>query len=131
MQILQPPTWPKPKGYSNGIMAEGKIVFVGGQIGWDESGAFPGSTLADQVRLALTNTLAVLGEAGAKTEHIVRMTWFITDKQEYLDSIKVVGEAYREIMGKHFPAMSMVQVLALMEDEAKVEIETTAVIPYK
>jgi enamine deaminase RidA (YjgF/YER057c/UK114 family) len=129
MKILQPPSWPKPKGYSNGILAEGKLVFVGGQIGWDETETFPSSAFVDQVRLALTNTLAVLEQAGASAEHIVRMTWFITDKQEYLDSVKNLGSVYREIMGKHYPAMSMVQVVALIEDEAKVEIETTAVIP--
>ncbi|MFT5349690.1 MAG: enamine deaminase RidA (YjgF/YER057c/UK114 family) [Planctomycetota bacterium] len=131
MQILQPKSWPKPKGYSNGILAKGELIFVGGQIGWDENETFPSADFAEQVRLALNNTLTILKEAGANAEHIVRMTWFITDKQEYLSSVKAVGQVYREVMGRHFPAMSMVQVLALIEDEAKVEIETTAVIPDK
>ena len=129
MQILQPPSWPRPSGYANGMATSGKLVFVSGQIGWDEKQTFPGKDFIAQVRLALSNTLAVLEQAGAGAEHIVRMTWFITDKQEYLASLSAMGQVYREIMGKHFPTMSMVQVLALMEDEAKVEIETTAVIP--
>ena len=131
MQILQPPTWPQPKGYSNGIMTEGKLIFIGGQIGWDESGNFPHSDFVGQVQVALTNTVAVLKEAGAGPEHLVRMTWYITDKQEYLESVKDLGQVYRDILGKHYPAMSMVQVTALMEDEAKVEIESTAVLPAR
>jgi enamine deaminase RidA (YjgF/YER057c/UK114 family) len=131
MQILQPPTWPQPKGYSNGIMTEGKLIFIGGQIGWDESGNFPHSDFVGQVQVALTNTVAVLKEAGAGPEHLVRMTWYITDKQEYLESVKDLGQVYRDILGKHYPAMSMVQVTTLMEDEAKVEIESTAVLPAR
>ena len=129
MQILQPPSWSKPRGYSNGILTKGELIFVGGQIGWDERQVFHSSNFTDQVRQALLNTLTVLDQAGAGAEHIVRMTWFITDKQEYLDSTKALGEVYREIIGRHYPVMSMVQVVALIEDEAKVEIETTAVIP--
>ena len=129
MQILQPPGWKKPRGYSNGILAEGKQIFVGGQIGWDETGSFPHSDFVGQVGQTLSNTLAVLNEADAGPEHIVRMTWYITDKQEYVESVKELGNVYREIMGKHYPAMAMVQVLALMEGRAKVEIESTAVIP--
>ena len=129
MQILQPPGWKKPRGYSNGILAEGKQIFVGGQIGWDETGSFPRSDFVGQAGQALSNTLAVLKEADAGPEHIVRMTWYITDKQEYVESVKELGNVYREIMGKHYPAMAMVQVLALMEGRAKVEIESTAVIP--
>ena len=129
MQILQPPTWPKPKGYSNGILTKGELIFVGGQIGWDETESFPSNDFAEQTGQALRNTLAILNEAGASAENIVRMTWFITDKQEYLDSRKALGQVYREIMGDHYPAMSMVQVVALMAKQAKVEIESTAVIP--
>jgi enamine deaminase RidA (YjgF/YER057c/UK114 family) len=131
MQILQPPGWKKPRGYSNGILAEGKQIFVGGQIGWDETGNFPHSDFVGQAGMALSNTLAVLKEADAGPEHIVRMTWYITDKQEYLESVKELGNVYREIIGKHYPAMAMVQVLALIEGRAKVEIESTAVIPAK
>ena len=131
MQILQPPNWPLPRGYSNGILTQGELIFVGGQIGWDDKGSFPGSNFTDQVKQALINTLAILEQGGAKAEHIVRMTWFITNKEEYLGSLSAVGEAYREIMGKHYPVMSIVQVVALLENEAKVEIESTAVIPQK
>jgi enamine deaminase RidA (YjgF/YER057c/UK114 family) len=131
MQILQPPSWSKPRGYSNGILAKGQMIFIGGQIGWDGQGQFQSSNFSDQVRQTLKNTLAVLKEAGAGAEHIVRMTWYITDKQEYLQSLKATGEVYREVMGKHFPVMAMLEVSSLMEDEAKVEIESTAVIPEK
>jgi enamine deaminase RidA (YjgF/YER057c/UK114 family) len=129
MTILQPPGWPRPKGYSCGVSAEGTSVFVSGQIGWDEGGRFPASDIAGQVRTALTNVLTVLAEAGARPEHVVRMTWFITDKREYLATQREIGEAYREVMGRHFPAMSVVEVTALLEDQAKVEIEATAVLP--
>lgn len=131
MQILQPPSWASPSGYSNGILARGSLVFVAGQVGWDETCAFPSSDYVDQVRRALKNTITVLEQAGASAEHIVRMTWYITDKQEYLETAKAVGQVYREIMGRHYPVMSMVQVVALMAKEAKVEIESTAVIPDK
>jgi enamine deaminase RidA (YjgF/YER057c/UK114 family) len=129
MHILQPPAWQKPKGYSNGILTQGQMIFVGGQIGWDEKESFPSSNFVDQAAQALKNTLTILEQGEAGPEHIVRMTWFITDKSEYLSSTRDLGRAYREIMGNHYPVMSMVQVLALMEDEAKVEIECTAVIP--
>jgi enamine deaminase RidA (YjgF/YER057c/UK114 family) len=129
MEILQPAGWPRPRGYSNGIAASGKLVFVGGQIGWDESERFPGDDFVAQVRQALRNTLAVLREAGAGPEHVARMTWYITDRSEYLENLATVGAVYREVMGRNFPAMAMVQVVALMEAAAKVEIETTAVIP--
>ena len=128
-QILQPADWPKPKGYSNGIVAEGKIIFVGGQIGWDESETFQSDDFVAQARQTLLNTMKILSEAQAGPEHITRMTWYITDKSEYLASLKELGEVYREIIGKYYPVMAMVQVSALMEDRAKVEIETTAVIP--
>lgn len=129
MQILQPPGWPRPSGFSNGIAAEGRLVFVAGQVGWDETGAFPGDDFVAQTRQTLANTVAVLAEAGARPEHVVRMTWYITDKTEYLARAGEVGAVYREIMGRHYPAMAMVEVTALIEDRAKVEIETTAVVP--
>jgi enamine deaminase RidA (YjgF/YER057c/UK114 family) len=128
-QILQPPEWPRPKGYSNGISVAGRQVFIAGQIGWDASCKFAGSSMAAQVRRALENILAILAEAGGKREHIVRLTWFVTSRDEYLQGLKAIGESYRAVMGKHFPTMSVVQVVALMESEAKVEIEATAVIP--
>ena len=128
-KILQPANWPKPKGYSNGILAEGKILVTGGIIGWNDNEEFEHHDFAGQVRQALKNTVAVLKEGGATPENIIRMTWYVTDKKEYLASTKEIGEAYREILGKNFPAMALVQVVALVEDIAKVEIETTAVIP--
>jgi enamine deaminase RidA (YjgF/YER057c/UK114 family) len=129
MKILQPPGWAKPRGFSNGIAASGKQVFVAGQIGWTGENKWEAKDFAGQFRQTLKNTLAVLAEAGAAPEHIVRMTWYVVDKKEYLGAIKEVGAAYRELIGRHYPAMAVVQVGALMEDEAKVEIETTAVIP--
>jgi enamine deaminase RidA (YjgF/YER057c/UK114 family) len=129
MQILQPPGWPRPRGYANGIVADGPIVFIGGQIGWDENEAFQSDDFVEQVRQTLLNTLAVLREAGAGPEQVVRMTWYITDREEYLARLAEVGAVYRELMGKNFPVMAMVQVAALMEARARVEIETTAVLP--
>ena len=129
MRILQPPSWPRPRGYSNGIMAEGRLVFVAGQIGWDETGAIGSDDLVDQLRQTLENTLAVLREAGAGPEHVARMTWYLTDRREYLARARELGETYRAVMGKHYPAMAVVEVKALLEDRAKVEIETTAVVP--
>ena len=129
MRILQPAGWPRPKGYANGIEASGRLVIVGGQIGWDETETFRSDDFVDQVRQTLKNTLAVLAEAGAGPEHVVRMTWYITDREEYLARAREIGAVYREFMGKNFPAMAMVQVVALMEAQAKVEIETTAVVP--
>ena len=129
MQLLQPPGWPRPRGYSNGVMAQGRLIFVAGQIGWDGSNTIPSESLADQVRQALANTLAVLAEADAGPEHVARMTWYVVDKQEYLASLKEIGEVFRDVMGKNYPAMALLQVSALLEDKAKVEIETTAVIP--
>jgi enamine deaminase RidA (YjgF/YER057c/UK114 family) len=128
VRILQPPGWPAPKGYANGIEASGRLVFVAGQIGWDETGAFPHADLAGQLGQALRNTLAVLAEAGAGPEHVARMTWYITDREEYLASVREIGAAYREVMGRNFPVMAVVEVSALIEGPAKVEIETTAVI---
>ena len=128
MQILQPPGWPRPRGYANGVAAQGRLVFVAGQIGWDASGAIVSDDLVDQLRQTLENTLAVLREAGAGPQHVARMTWYVTDKREYLARARELGEAYRTLMGRHYPAMAVVEVSALMEDRAKVEIETTAVI---
>jgi enamine deaminase RidA (YjgF/YER057c/UK114 family) len=128
MRVLHPEGWPRPRGYSNGIAAEGRLVFVAGQVGWDESQVFRSDDLVEQVRQALKNTLAVLAEAGAGPEQVVRMTWYITDKRDYLDRSKEIGAVYRALMGDHYPAMAMVEVKALMEDRAKVEIETTAVL---
>ncbi len=129
MKILQPPGWPQPRGYANGIAARGTIVAVAGQVGWDASGRFPTDDFAGQTRQALANVVAVLAEAGARPEHIVRMTWYVTNKAEYLAAAKAVGAAYREIVGRHYPAMTAVEVTALMEDGAKVEIEVTAIVP--
>lgn len=129
MQTLQPPGWPRPPGYANGIAARGTMVFVAGQIGWTPQGVFESDDFAAQFRQTLQNTLAVLAEAGAGPQHIVRMTWYVTSREEYLAQIKEVGAAYREVIGKHFPAMAVVEVSGLVESRAKVEIETTAVIP--
>jgi len=129
MRILQPPAWAKPRGYANGIAARGTIVFVAGQVGWDARGEFEARDFVDQARQALANVVAVLAEAGGRPEHVARMTWYVVDKDEYLESSRALGAAYREIMGRHFPAMTVVQVTALVEEGAKVEIEATAVIP--
>ena len=129
MNILQPPGWSRPRGYSNGVSASGRTVCVSGMIGWDGQGVFHTDDFAGQTRQTLQNIVEVLAEAGAGPEHIVRMTWYILDKKEYLAAHKEVGDAYREIIGRHFPAMTAVQVSALIEDRARVEIEVTAVLP--
>jgi enamine deaminase RidA (YjgF/YER057c/UK114 family) len=128
MRTLQPEGWVQPRGYSNGIAADGTVVFVAGQIGWNAQCQFETDDFAGQVRQALANVVAVLAEANAGPEHITRMTWYITDKQEYLANLRGVGDAYREVIGSHYPAMTLVQVAALLEDRAKVEIEVTAVV---
>ncbi len=128
-QILHPASWKKASGYANGILSQGRTVWIGGQIGWTGQQVFEEKDLAGQTRQALENIVAVLAEAGGRPEHIVRMTWYVVDKKDYLATLKGIGEAYRAVMGRHFPAMTMVQVVALIEDEAKVEIEATAVIP--
>ncbi len=128
-QILQPGGWPAPCGYSNGILAQGRQVFVAGQIGWNASAQLVSDDFAQQVRQALENVDAVLREAGAAPEHVVRMTWYVTDKREYLRCRNAVGTAYRDIMGAHYPAMTLIEVSGLMEVGAKVEIEATAVVP--
>ena len=128
-QLLQPPGWPRPKGYANGVAASGRQVFVAGMIGWDANGHFASRRLADQARTALANVLAVLHEAGAGPQHITRMTWYVTSKAEYLAQGAEIGAAFRDLIGVYSIAMSAVEVSALMEDQAKVEIEVTAVIP--
>lgn len=129
MKILQPPGWSKPKGYSNGIVAKGRLVFVAGQVGWNAQEKFETSDLAGQVRQALKNIVAILAEAGAGPEHICRMDWFLADVREYNASLKELGAAYREVIGKHYPVMTAVQVGGFVETGAKVEIEVTAVLP--
>lgn len=133
MNILQPPDWLPPKGYSNGVMTEmsagSRLVFVGGQIGWNGQQQFETDDFAGQVRQTLENIAAVLREAGAGPQHMVRMTWYVKDKREYVASYPAIGKHYREVMGRNFPAMTAVEVADLVEDRAKVEIEVTAVIP--
>jgi len=129
LRILQPPGWARAKGFSNGIAASGRLVFVAGQIGWTGECKWEARDFAGQFRQALKNILEVLKEANGRPEHIVRLTWYVLDKHEYLDSLKNVGEAYRELMGKHYPTMAVVQVSGLVEDEARLEIEATAVVP--
>ena len=128
-EFLHPRTWKPALGYANGVAASGRMIFCGGLIGWNAEQAFESDDFIDQVAQTLRNIVAVLAEAGAGPEHIVRLTWYVTDKQEYLARLKELGRVYREIIGKHFPAMALVQVVALVEDRAKVEIEATAVIP--
>ena len=129
MDILQPPGWVRPKGYSNGIAARGRQVYVSGMIGWDAECRFQTDDFVEQARQALENVVAVLKEAGAGPEHIVRMTWYVLDRQEYLQAGAALGAAYRDVIGRHYPTMSAVQVAALMEERARIEIEVTAVIP--
>lgn len=128
MDVLQPAGWPRPKGYVNGIAARGKQVYVSGMIGWDADGRFQTDDFVGQARQALANCVAVLREAGAAPEHIVRMTWYVLDRREYLDAGAALGAAYREVMGRNYPAMSALQVAGLMEERARVEIEVTAVV---
>jgi enamine deaminase RidA (YjgF/YER057c/UK114 family) len=127
-QLLHPRHWKRAKGYANGIAAEGRVVFVAGQIGWNADQTFESQDFVAQTRQALQNIVAVVREAGGTPEHITRLTWFVTDKKEYLSRLAEIGDAYRSVMGTHFPAMTMVQVVALVEDGAKVEIEASAVI---
>jgi enamine deaminase RidA (YjgF/YER057c/UK114 family) len=129
MNVLLPPGWPRPKGYANGVTATGRHVYIAGMIGWDAHGVFHTDDFAVQVQQALQNLVEVLREAGGKPEHIVRMTWYVTDKREYLAAGREIGRAFREIIGSYNAAMTAVEVKALIEDRAKVEIEATAVIP--
>jgi enamine deaminase RidA (YjgF/YER057c/UK114 family) len=128
-QFLHPRNWKPALGYANGVAASGRMIFCGGLIGWNAEQEFESDDFIDQVAQTLRNIVAVLAEAGAEPRHIVRLTWYVTDKQEYLARLKELGRVYREIIGKHFPAMALVQVVALVEDRAKVEIEATAVVP--
>jgi enamine deaminase RidA (YjgF/YER057c/UK114 family) len=129
-EFLHPVSWKKPKGFANGIAAEGRVVFLAGQIGWNAEQHFDSTDFVAQVRQALENIVALVAEAGGKPEHITRLTWYVTSKQEYLARLSELGAAYRAVMGKHFPTMTLVQVVALVEDQAKVEIEATAVVPH-
>ena len=128
-EFLHPKGWKPALGYSNGVAARGRMVFTGGMVGWNAVAEFETDDFAGQVAQALRNITAVLAEAGARPEHIVRLTWYVTSKAEYLAGLKEIGRAYRDIIGRHYPAMALVQVVALVEDRAKVEIEATAVIP--
>lgn len=128
---LLPAGWPRPKGYSAGVLAEGRMVFVAGLVGWDRDGRFVSDRFAEQVRQTLRNTLDVLAEADAGPEHVVRMTWYVTSRDEYLGCARELGAIWRELMGPHYPVMAVVVVAGLVEPEAKVEIETTAVVPYE
>jgi len=129
VDILLPDGWPRPKGYSNGIAVDaGRLVFVAGLVGWDENGVFQSDNLVDQFRQVLLSTRAIMAEGGAGPEHMVRMTWYITDKRDYLSRLGDIGETYRDVMGKNYPAMACVQVAALIEDRAKIEIETTCIV---
>ena len=127
-RVLQPQGWPRPLGYANGMSAEGRVVVTGGVVGWDTDGAFPENFL-DQVRQTLANIVAILREGGAGPEHLVRLTWYVVDVEEYLADLRGLGRVYREVVGAHYPAMAVVQVVRLVEKAARVEIEATAVVP--
>ncbi|MFB3099218.1 MAG: RidA family protein [Acidimicrobiia bacterium] len=129
-RILHPRNWKAPRGYANGVLAEGQTIFLGGQVGWNSDQVFETEDFVGQVEQTLRNIVAVLAVAGARPEHLVRLTWFVTDKSAYLERLPEIGKVYRSVLGSHFPAMSLVVVNALVEDSAKVEIEATAVIPY-
>lgn len=128
-EILQPEGWAKPRGYANGVAASGRMIFVGGQIGWNAECQFESDDFIDQTRQTLANVVAVVRQGGGGPEHITSMTWYFTDKAEYLANLRELGQAYRDVIGKHFPAMAAVQVTALVEDRAKIEIQAIAVIP--
>ncbi len=128
-EFLHPKSWKQPKGFANGIVAEGRTVFLAGQIGWNAEQKFESHDFVDQARQALANIVALIEEAGGRAEHVTRMTWYVIDRQEYLARLSDLGKAYQAVMGRHFPAMTVVQVVALVEDAAKVEIEATAVLP--
>ncbi len=129
MKALLPHGWPRPKGYSNGISARGRMIFTAGVVGWNEEESFVAQDLVGQFRQILVNTLAILAEDGAGPEHIVRMTWYVTDRSDYIANLREIGAVYREVIGKHFPAMAVVQVAGLVEPAARIEIETTAMVP--
>ena len=127
-QVLQPNGWPQPKGYANGMLADGRLVVTGGVVGWDVAGRFADGFVA-QVRQALENIVAILAEGGARPEHLVRLTWYVVDMDEYDSNLKSLGRAYRDVIGTHYPGMALVQVVRLVETSARVEIEATAVVP--
>jgi enamine deaminase RidA (YjgF/YER057c/UK114 family) len=129
LKILQPALWPRPKGFSHGVAARGEIFFIAGQVGWDANGCFTSERLCDQVKVALQNIVTILAAGGAEPRHVTRLTWYVTSRDAYYAELPEIGANYRDVMGRHFPAMSVVQVVALMEAAAKVEIEATAVIP--
>ena len=128
-EILQPAEWPRPKGYANGMAARGRMIFISGQVGWDAQGRFTSDALAGQVKQALSNIARVLEEGGGEPRHLVRLTWYVLSRDAYLREVRDIGAAYREVLGKHFPTMSVVEVRGLVEQQALVEIEATAVIP--
>ena len=129
LEVLQPPGWAKPRGYSNGVAGQGRLIFVAGQVGWNADGEFETDDFVSQVRQALRNVVEVLAVAGAEPEHVTRLTWYVVDKREYVQSLSEVGGAYREVVGAYYPAMTLVQVSGLVEDRARVEIEATALLP--
>lgn len=129
MKVLQPPNWPRPRGYANGVVAKGNLVFVSGIVGWNSRGEFDRKDFVGQLRQALKNIVEILAEANARPEHIARMTWYVVDKHEYLGAAHEVGVVYREIIGRHYPAMTVVEVSGLVETDARLEIEVTAVVP--
>jgi enamine deaminase RidA (YjgF/YER057c/UK114 family) len=129
IETLQPAEWPRPKGYANGMAARGRMIFISGQVGWDAQGRFNSDNLTEQVTQALRNIVRVLKEGGAEPRHLVRLTWYVLSRETYLREVREIGAAYREVLGKHFPAMSVVEVRGLVEQRALVEIEATAVIP--
>jgi enamine deaminase RidA (YjgF/YER057c/UK114 family) len=128
-KTINPEGWPRPRGYANGVLAQGSQLYIAGQIGWDENERFPGPDFLPQAEQALRNIVSVLEAAGGSPEHLVRMTWYVTDKQAYIANLSEIGGMYREIIGKHYPAMTAIEVSSLMEDEAVIEIEATAVLP--
>lgn len=128
LQVLQPSGWPQPKGYANGIMAEGRLVVTGGVVGWDVAGRFADG-FAAQVRQTLENIVAILAEGGARPDHLVRLTWYVVDMDEYVSNLKALGKIYRDVIGVHYPSMALVQVVRLVEPSARLEIEATAVVP--
>jgi enamine deaminase RidA (YjgF/YER057c/UK114 family) len=130
-QTLQPPGWKPASGYANGIAASGRMVFTGGMVGWNAAGEFESDDFVAQAGQALRNVVAVLAEAGARPEHLVRLTWYVTDRGEYLAALRALGAVYKAVIGRHYPAMALVQVVALVEERAKVEIEATAVVPQE
>jgi enamine deaminase RidA (YjgF/YER057c/UK114 family) len=131
MEILLPQGWPRPSGYSNGIVAEGKLVFIAGQIGWDKNQIFKSKNMAEQFEQVMLNILEILNETGGKPNNVTRLTWFVVSKKEYKSSLNKIGSIYRKHMGKHYPVMSVIEVSGLMEDDATIEIEATAIIPFE